>query len=452
MKNYWLKSGLLSLMEKFSVQVFAFGSVFFLFRGLSKEAFGAWAIFLTIAAIIEVARIGLLQNALVKHLSVADETEYAKITTASLFINLLITSLTVLSLFGLAEPVAIFLEIDGLAPLLRIYALTNICLFPFFQLNYIQQANLDFKGIFWSNFARQGVFFAFVLSIFLQNEKFDLIALAEFQIVSALVGSVVAFIFCKKFLRFSISLDWHWVKELLRYGIFVFGTNATTQLFKSTDKFLLGKIPVAGPVGVAIYEAAIKITNLTDVPTFSMASILFPQSARRAADGNNGVKNLYEKAVGAILAFMIPAILLVWIFAHYIIWFVAGAQYLDAVPILRITMLYGLFMPFAVQFGTVLDSIGLPKINFYFTLANLILLGAIDYFFIWGFGTIGAAYGTLLAYAVSFVYMQFYLHKKLKTNPLNAFFYMVEFYKKGIFHFQNLRLNYGNLKKSKIVN
>src|SRR5690606_13239672 len=116
--------------------------------------------------------------------------------------------------------------------------------------------------------------------------------------------------------------------------------------------------------------------------------------------GNNGVKNLYEKAVGAILAFMIPAILLVWIFAHYIIWFVAGAQYLDAVPILRITMLYGLFMPFAVQFGTVLDSIGLPKINFYFTLANLILLGAIDYFFIWGFGTIGAAYGTLLAYAV----------------------------------------------------
>jgi lipopolysaccharide exporter len=422
-------------MEKLSVQLFAFGAVFFLFRALSKEAFGTWAIFLTIAAIIEVARIGLLQNALVKFLSTAQKEDYAKISTASLVLNILITVLTIGFLLLIAEPAAVFFKMPDLRQLLQIYAWTNISLIPFFQMNYIQQANLDFRGIFWSNFVRQGIFFSLVLSLFLSKTSFSLSLLAYFQIVAALGGSLIAFWFARPFLRFSRKVDFLWIEKLFRFGIYVFGTNAATQLFKSTDKFLLGRIPVAGPVSVALYEAAIKITNLADVPTFSMASVLFPQSARKALEGKAAIKELYEKAVGAILSIMVPVIILVLIFAKPAILIVAGSQYLEAVPILRITILFGLFIPYAVQFGTVLDSIGLPRVNFIFTACSLVLLAIIDYYLIWGFGTIGAAYGTLVTYMITFVAMQYFLFKKLGVNALKPvlnipYFYLL-FFKKA---------------------
>ncbi|MCB0662816.1 MAG: flippase [Saprospiraceae bacterium] len=428
MRNYWLKSGFLSLMEKLSVQLFAFGAVFLLFRALTKEAFGTWAIFLTIAAIIEVARIGLLQNALVKFLSTADKEAYGKISTASLVLNILITVLTITFLILIAGPAATFFKMPDLEVLLQIYAWTNVSLIPFFQMNYIQQANLDFRGIFWSNFVRQGIFFGLVLGLFLAGEGFSLTELAYFQIIAALGGSLVAFFFARPFLHFTKKIDFDWINRLFQFGIYVFGTNAATQLFKSTDKFLLGRIPVAGPVSVALYEAAIKITNLTDVPTFSMASILFPQSARKALEGKAAIKDLYEKAVGAILSIMVPVIFVVFIFAKPAILIVAGSQYLEAVPVLRVTILFGLFIPYAVQFGTVLDSIGMPRINFLFTAVSLVLLAVIDYFMIWGFGTIGAAYGTLATYAITFVAMQYFLHKKLGVNPLRPILYIPYFY------------------------
>ena len=352
-----------------------------LYRILTKEQVGIWVIFLTIASIIEVARIGLLQNALVKFLTSAKEEDYPKIVTASFFINLVFTALTITFLLACSSFVANFYAQPELEMLLKIYALCNLALVPFFQFNYIQQANLDFEGIFWAAFARQGFFFMIVAGLAFFQGSTNLKALAIGYIIAALVGSVVGYIYCKPFLRFSKNLDLNWTETLLNFGVFVFGTNLATQLFKRTDIFLLGALP-GGMAIVAIYEAAIKLTNLTDIPTLSMASILFPQTSRTAdgKEGHAGVKDLYERAVAAILSFMIPAVIVVLIFAELLITILAGPEYIEAANILRITILFGLFMPYAVQFGTIVDSIGRPKINFFFTLFNLCLLIVIDYF------------------------------------------------------------------------
>ena len=195
---------------------------------------------------------------------------------------------------------------------------------------------------------------------------------------------------------------------------------------------------------VAIYEAAIKVTNLTDVPTASMANILFPQSARRSEQGKEAVKQLYEKAVGAILAFMVPAILFVLLFADWIIFVVAGEDYAGWGNVLRITIFFGLLMPYVVQFGTVLDSMGKPNVNFAYTLLSLVFTIVFNLAFITLFGVYGAAIGTLSAYILIFVIMQFYLRKHLNVNPLKPFSYMVGFYKQ-LFVFSVNGIRNGNL-------
>ncbi|MEZ4981356.1 MAG: hypothetical protein R2769_07170 [Saprospiraceae bacterium] len=70
-------------------------------------------------------------------------------------------------------------------------------------------------------------FFEFVLWLFLVTD-ISLEDLTYFQIIAALGGSVVAYLFARKFLRFSKSIDFDWMNRLFQFGIYVFGTNAAT--------------------------------------------------------------------------------------------------------------------------------------------------------------------------------------------------------------------------------
>ncbi|MBK8567239.1 MAG: oligosaccharide flippase family protein [Saprospiraceae bacterium] len=323
--SYWLKSGFYTLSEKAASLLFGFGGFVLLVRVLpDKETYGAWVLFLSIVSVIEVGRIGLLQNALVKYLSVGNGEEAGRITTASFVLNGLLTAFIALVCLGLSPLAAELFETTELALLLKIYCLASVALIPFYQFNYIQQANLDFKGIFWSNVVKGGILFFFILYLFIEKREISLAALAYAQVVAALAASLVSWLFARPYARFSRKIDWAWVGVLFAYGKFVFGTNISTQLFKTVDKLLLGALPGGGKAAVAVYDAAIRISNLTDVPTASMASMLFPQSSRRMQEGDGAVKQLYEKAVGAILAFMVPCIVLVLLLADWLILLTAG--------------------------------------------------------------------------------------------------------------------------------
>lgn len=424
---YWLRSGTFTLLEKGVALLYGFGGALLLFRLLSPEEFGVWVLFLVVVSILEVGRIGLLQNALVKYLSEHEgDAQTAAINTASLVLNLVLSLFIAGLLHLLAAPLSRLLAAPDLETLLRIYSLTTLLLMPFFQFNYIQQANLHFKGIFLAQTAKGSLLFLFILFMCVSGGDLHVVQLAWVQTASALFASVVAWHCARPWLRFSRRLDKTWARRLFRFGKYVLGTNLSTQLLRNTDKLLLGALPTGGPAAVALYDAAMRVTNLTDLPTHSMASILYPQSARRRGD-LEALKNLYEKAVGSILALMVPIVLIVECTAGWIIQVVAGEGYEASVPLLRLTILFGLFVPYAVQFGTLIDSSGRPRVNFLFTLVSLLCTAVLDYLFISRWGVAGAAFGTLLAYVIMFVAMQTYLYKVYGVRYWRPWVYMLEF-------------------------
>lgn len=429
-KSYWIVSGLYAFFEKGASYLFGFGSVFILYRVLEVSEMGIWVLFLTICAFLEVTRMGLIQNALVKFLSAEDKKEHGAINTASLFLNFALTALFAGLLYLLAPFCAYIWESPSIIPLLHIYALTTLVLTPMYQSNFILQANLSFRGIFLSNTVRQGLFFLFLLYLYLSGLSIELLQLAQFQVFTACLGSGVAVYYAWSYFDFAKKADWAWVKKLVDFGKYAVSTNLSIMLYKSMDKMMLGGLISTASVG--IYDLAIRITNLMEIPTFSAAAVVFPQSAREmVTNGKAGVKKMYEQSVGAILAFLIPIILFVELFPEIIILVIAGADYLAAVPILRLTILFGLFLPFGSQMGTVLESIGKPNINFYCTVFGFLLNIVSNYIFISWLGTIGAAYGTLLTYFLTFIITQIILYKILQVNTLNVFKNIWIFYKKG---------------------
>ncbi|TAH27679.1 MAG: flippase [Cytophagales bacterium] len=426
--SYWIKSGLFTILQRFSLLIFGFGSFFILIKILSKDDFGSWSLFLSITSLIEVARSGLVKNALVKHLTTAESKEHAKIITASLGLNVILTFCSIFLLFIGANFLSSNWNTPELEPMFYIYMITTLLLIPFFQFEFIQQANLDFQGIFFSNFVRQGLFFLAIILSYFFDYKLALFDLAKLQIVTALSGIFVSYFFVRKYIVLTKSIDWVWVKKLFNFGKYTFGTNVSHMIFSSVDQFLLGSL--ISKSAVASYNVALRVTNLVEVPTISIAEIVFPQSAKRMeSQGKEGVKYLYEKSVGVIMAIVLPALVVVMVLPKFIITIIADERYLSTVPLLQITVLYTIFVPFARQFGTVLDSMGKPQINFYFVVIGAIINATLNYFFIKNFGIIGAAYGTLLSFTINFILNQIVLKKILNVEVLKVFYYMIEFYK-----------------------
>ena len=429
-QSYWLKSGAYVFMQRLSTLLFGFGAFFFLIRALPKDEFGAWALYLSISAIVEMAKNGLVQNGLVKYLAADEKGNDAQIITASLVLNLLLSLLVAIGIALLAPLMARLLNTPMLEGMLYWYILNLFLLIPFSQLSFIQQANFDFRGIFFSNIVRQGLFFVFVVALFFFSLPYQLEWLIIVQGVGILLGGIFSYFFAKKYVHLQSSISWPWVQRLFHYGKYVFGTNVSSMIMKSTDQLMLGAL--AGPVAVASFNVAARATNFVEVPSFTMASIVFPKSAAKGQkEGPAAIKRLYEKSVGAVHAVLLPVVLLVLFFPELIILIIAGKDYMDSALLLQVVVVYCLFIPFSRQFGTIMDSVGKPHLNFWLICLLALLNVILNYFLISAYGVMGAAFATLFTYFIGFIANQLILYRFYRISTFQVFKEMWSFYRQG---------------------
>lgn len=410
--SYWLSSAFFTFSSKVSSTLFGFVNFFLLIRLLSKDDYGAWVLFFSVTNLMELIKHGFVRNPLLRYLSVAIPEDSSRIQTASLFLNTVIGLIQVVLLVIFSEILSVFWNSPQLKSLFLIYSLTTVALIPINHFDIVQHAKMNFRGTFFSNLTRQGGLFVYVLVIALWGFSVTLTQLAVVQFISVLLSGLISFFFAKEFLQLSKKVDYSWVSTLFHYGKYTFGTNVSSMIVKNVDSWMLGKM--ISPAAVAIMNPAIRLSNLVEVPTDTLTAILFPKlSVRVEAEGLGSVKYLYEKAVGTILAIMIPSVAFVIIFAEPIVLLIAGAGFEETVPILQITMLYGLFIPFNRFLGITLDAIGKARSNFLIVIQMAIMNVVSNYFFIKQFGIIGAAYGTLFTYTLALIYVQVYLYREI---------------------------------------
>lgn len=419
-------SGLYSMGDRVAALVFGFGTLWMLTRLTSKANFGVWVFFTGLVATVEVARTGLIQNALIRYLSTTDKGQHGAIHGGAWLLNGSIALLGAVFLWVGGAYLEVWLNYPGLGSLTKIYALTFFAMTPLWQFNYIQQAHLEFRGAFWATILRYSTMFLLTLSMFLAYLQVDgkslqiLEYLAWGQLVAASLGALISYRYAKAYIPEKVTLDWSWSKKLVDFGKYVFGTNLSSMLYKQVDTAMLGAL-LLGSTPAAVYGLAIRITNFVDVPTLAVASIVFPESSRVSeSEGPEAQARMYEKATAAILAFVLPALVVVGLLPGFLVDIVGGGKYAETIPVLQITVLFSLFIPFANQFGTLLDASGNPKLNFLFTASGMLLNVAFNYYFITTYGIIGAPMGTLSTYVVMFFSMQTLLHKKYGVRLSNV--------------------------------
>jgi O-antigen/teichoic acid export membrane protein len=240
----------------------------------------------------------------------------------------------------------------------------------------------------------------------------------------------VAFVYVKDLAKIFTAADLKTFRELFHFGKYTFGTSVSSMLVKNTDSWMIGRF--ISTAGVAVYNPALRMANLVEVPTLTIANMIFPRVSQKMKDqGIHGIRDIYYKSVSLILASMLPMVIPFFLFAETVITIVFGAEYIDSAPILRVTIFYCLIIPFNRQFGTLMDGLKFPKINFYLLVLVAVLNVISNYFFLKWFGLIGSAYGTLLAYFVVFILNQIILYRMYGINTLRVLEGIPEWYRLG---------------------
>jgi lipopolysaccharide exporter len=438
--SFWIQSVFFTLLNRFSL--IAFGLISYIV--LAKKVFptvkemGIWALFLAIFALIENIKQGLLRNPMIKFLS---EPEYVnhrnKIQSASLITNILFSALVICLIFFGGHILSSWLNTPELYPLLRWGIWIIIVLIPFNHFEVLLQAHFKFKAIFYGYFFRQGIFMLSVICLLVVDKPFlSLINLVKLQIFSQLCGTLVLLVFAKVYFYRRFDIEKTALLRMFHFGKYIFGTNIFSALGRSADQFISAGLISADVV--AYYNIVSRINNMMDVPSIAIADVLFPKNVEAMATfGTEKVRYYFERMVGSIISVLAPISLLIFLIPHFFIMILAGSKYYAAVPILQIVILFSFLRPFSYQFGTTMDAIGKPKINFWVNLLIMCLTYGFMYLGLRYTGWLGAAYGAVISAIISFLIIYRVLNRTIGVR-------LSETFKWVLFSYREI---YENLKK-----
>jgi lipopolysaccharide exporter len=434
-KNDFLRSGSHAMMAGLAQQGFSMLHFLCIVRWLAPEALGTWGMFLTLTSIVEIVRLGLIQNTLV-YFGTHEPTEKPRIIAASLVLSVGISFIGALVLVLVA-----FLMTCPDASGRGVWQMPNL---PILMLGYIVLAVLnallrlidgynmiqqEFKTAAFSALLFGGI--NLVLTVLIKQVKgfVDFYDLIFIQIIAAFLN--LLFI-GKPFLHllkgFKNEINMAWLKRLALFGRYGMGTNLCSMLFQRTDILMLGAF--VSPVGLAIYNVAIRIVNYIDFPLNSLGLALLPKLSAAHHDENpERLARLYEKSVGWLLAITVPMTIFVFLGAKYIVWLMAGETYMEAVPLLQIIALLGLVKPWGRLFGVLLDAIGKPQFNFKMLLFSMFVTVLFNVLLIPKFGIQGAAWASGLAIFTTILSGQILLARLLPIKALNAVIHILPVYR-----------------------
>ena len=403
-------------------------------RFLDVDDFGVWVLYISFSSVIELVREGFVKNPLIRRFISTDPKEHPFILGASLSINSSLFVILGILLFVFASSISSWMNAPSLEILLYLY-IPNAFLQTFFlHLTVLHEAHLNFKATFWAYFAQKFIFFFYLIIFFLVPSTSlwaSLPALAVVQIVATAISVCVAWYHAIKYSAFLPRFNRSHFSAILNHGKYSFGTNLSSMLLNNIDSWMLGSM--ISPAAVAIYNPALRITRLVEVPMSSIAAITYPKLVLKEGDTSlKNAKHLYEKSVSAILATMLPLVAGVIVFSYPIVRFIAGEGYEAAAPVLQVVMLYGLIAPFNRQFGNTLDAIGKAHLTFYFVFASALLNTLLNYVMIQQYGVLGAAVATIATHSIGFVLRQYFLSQALNVSLLGIINQTFNWYRFGI--------------------
>ena len=233
---------------------------------------------------------------------------------------------------------------------------------------------------------------------------------------------VIYVIVLKKLLsekKTDYKLDGFEKKKFLSLSATASLNNAVGQLFYMLDIFVIG-IVIENAEVTASYSAASKIPFALAFSPSAVMVFAYPYFAKNNSD-RKWVKSMYLKMTGLFGALNLVITVILILIAPFLIEFLFGTQYNDAVLIFRVLMLsYFMSATFKVPSGNVIVTQMKIKFNTVVAVVSGLLNIAINVALTFRIGSLGAAITNVTIISLTgfanFVYMLYLLYRKPKKR------------------------------------
>jgi O-antigen/teichoic acid export membrane protein len=344
-------------------------TVFVLARALSPELFGQWMLFYTGFFLFDRVFQGFYGSALVRFLSGAETRAQEQEIVGSAWVSALAATAVMTALVQVA------FVLGGSARVatgIRLFALwyppIAFVRVPFLIALSIQQARGRFDRIVWLRLVGMGLFVLAISALLLSGRR---LGRSEFTGTLALfaaanlVGSACALGAGWAEARLLRRATWSTLRKLADYGKYSMGTFFGSNILRDADVFLIGLF--MRPEDVALYGVPLKLIDALNVPLAALVAVCFPNMARASQRGDlPTVNGMFYRYTAAATLLFVPLLLAMALMASPLVWLFGGSAYVASdvsSTVLRIFLVYGLFLAADRFIGVTLDSVNRPGKN-----------------------------------------------------------------------------------------
>jgi len=198
---------------------------------------------------------------------------------------------------------------------------------------------------------------------------------------------------------FNWKIKLNTMKTLLKDSWPLILSGIAIMIYMKIDQVMLGSMINSSALG--IYSAAVRISEKWYfIPTIISASV-FPSIIKSQKKNRKLYLNRLQKLYDFFTWFSISVALLVMLSSRFIIHLLYGKEYAQAASVLSVHIWAGVFVFLGVASSKYLIAENLTKISFFRTILGSISNVILNIILIPIYGIIGAAYATLISYAVS---------------------------------------------------
>ena len=205
-------------------------------------------------------------------------------------------------------------------------------------------------------------------------------------------------------------------RRLIGFSFWTWLTTMVLVVRDRIDTLVIGR--VLGPVKVGIYAVGLEIGSLASTELLEPLTIAlfagFSAGRRAGTDMADG----YFKAISAAFLLTLPMGAGLAIMAHPLIALMFGAQWLEAVPLVRIFALTGMVKVVAYFSGVLLNAHGLIHLQFRILATSTVARVLVLFVLIGPFGLLGAAAAAAVCVLLEEAMFLFVCFRHFRLSPL----------------------------------
>jgi lipopolysaccharide exporter len=358
--------GLWALGLRFSGRLLGFLRTLILARLLFPQDFGLIGLAMAVMMAVECFSQMGFQQALIQEKE--DSRPYLDTAWSVLLVR---SCLLFAGLLAAAPAVAEFFRAPELSPIIRVIAL-SILISGFANIGILFfQKDLDFRRQFVFDLTASLV--DVIVSVSLAFLLRDVWAL----VWGGLAGNLTRVLLSYRLhpYRPRLRFEWAHLRQLFRFGQWMFAYGIIGYLMTQTDTLLIGR--ALGPAALGLYQIA-ALVALLPASEFALvvSQVLFPSYARLQDDPVR-LGEAYERVLQLMGLVCIPLAVGIGMLAPEFVGAVLGGKWIPAVLLLQILCILGLARSLEATTSTLLLGIGRPREVFLFSFLQLVILLAL---------------------------------------------------------------------------